>query len=45
MSIIGLFLPIAGGFIYAIGPITEFSTAFLTTLLIIKLRRGGEKTL
>ncbi len=36
ISIIGLFLPVFGGWMIGVGPITEFSTALLTCLLIKK---------
>ncbi len=37
ISIIGLFLPVMGGYLYAVGPITEFSSAFLTSIIIFKV--------
>ncbi len=41
ISIVGLFLPIMGGFMIGVGPITEASTAFLTTIFLkgLKSRR------
>ncbi len=39
LAIVGLFLPIMGGYIYCIGPITELSTATLVVLLIRSLER------
>ncbi|RLF04787.1 MAG: hypothetical protein DRJ64_06415 [Thermoprotei archaeon] len=38
-SVIGLFLPIQGGYMIGVGPITEFSTALLTILLIYSVER------
>jgi len=39
-AIIGLFLPVMGGFMVGVGPLTEFTTAALATLLI---GRVGER--
>jgi energy-coupling factor transport system substrate-specific component len=38
-AFIGLFLPVMGGYLIGVGPLTEFSTSILTVLLI----RGLEK--
>ncbi|MHA1713961.1 MAG: ECF transporter S component [Candidatus Ranarchaeia archaeon] len=34
IGVLGLFIPMSGGFYFGVGPITEFVTAFLTALLV-----------
>jgi energy-coupling factor transport system substrate-specific component len=41
ISIIGLFLPVAGGFLYAVGPITEFITVLLIISIIHIIRKNN----
>ncbi|MGQ9759576.1 MAG: ECF transporter S component [Candidatus Methanomethylicaceae archaeon] len=41
IGIIGLFLPAAGGFMYAVGPITEATTAILVVTIVTILKRNG----
>lgn len=36
---LGLFMPVMGGFLYAVGPITEFLSAFTASLLLLHIRR------
>lgn len=43
IGIIGLFLPIMGGYLYAVGPITEFSTAMITSIIITKINGHKEE--
>jgi len=38
-ALLGLFVPVAGGYLLGVGPITEFTTAALTTLVASKLAR------
>jgi len=38
-GIVGLFLPVMGGFMLGVGPLTEFTTALLSTLVIEKVSR------
>lgn len=39
ISILGLFMPVMGGYLYAVGPVTEFTTSFLFTCLVKELKR------
>ena len=39
LALLGLFLPIGGGWLIGVGPVTEFITAALTTAAIALLRR------
>jgi len=39
ISILGLFMPVMGGYLYAVGPVTEFTTSFLFTYLVKELKR------
>lgn len=41
LGIIGLFLPVQGGWMFGIGPITEFTTSLLTVLLVKVLKRNN----
>jgi len=41
VGIVGLFLPVCGGFIFGVGPMTELSTAFLSSLIIVHLEKIG----
>ena len=41
LAIIGLFLPVGGGWLIGVGPITEFITAALTAAAIEILQRAG----
>jgi len=41
MGIIGLFTPVMGGGLYAVGPITELSSSIVSSILIGKIK-GGE---
>ena len=41
IGIVGLFLPVCGGFIFGIGPMTEISTALLSSLVISHLEKVG----
>lgn len=43
IGIIGLFMPVMGGYLYAIGPITEFSTAMITSIIITKINGYKEE--
>ncbi|HDI74662.1 MAG: hypothetical protein DRJ52_02335 [Thermoprotei archaeon] len=38
IGIIGLFLPVCGGFILGVGPITELSTALLSSIIIPRVK-------
>jgi len=38
LGLIGLFMPVMGGTLYMIGPVVEFSSALLTSILIPKVR-------
>jgi len=40
IGLIGLFLPASGGFLIAVGPLTEGTTAVLTVMLVHALVRG-----
>lgn len=40
IGLVGLFLPVMGGYLIGVGPLTEFTTAFLTAALIEKLSRS-----
>jgi energy-coupling factor transport system substrate-specific component len=39
IGIVGLFLPVMGGYLLGVGPVTELSTALLTTFLVEALKR------
>jgi len=41
IGVLGLFLPVMGGYLYAVGPITEFSSAFITSILVAKINGLG----
>ncbi|MDW7970786.1 MAG: hypothetical protein RMI53_02880 [Nitrososphaerota archaeon] len=43
IAIVGLFLPAGGGFLYAVGPITEAVTILLMLGLISTIKRNGLK--
>jgi len=38
-GIVGLFIPVMGGSLYAVGPVTEFSSAFVASIVMLKI--GG----
>lgn len=38
VGLVGLFLPVMGGYLIGVGPLTEFTTAFLSVVLDSKLR-------
>ena len=40
MGIVGLFLPVMGGSLLGVGPITEFTTALLSALIVEKVSRA-----
>lgn len=40
-SLVGLYMPVMGGYLIAVGPITEFVTAGLTTLVVNRLKKLG----
>ncbi len=42
VSMIGLFIPAGGGFLFAVGPITEAVTAILVVTLVFALARGTQ---
>lgn len=42
IGLIGLFIPVEGGWIFGIGPITEFTTSLLTTILITVLKKNNK---
>jgi energy-coupling factor transport system substrate-specific component len=39
-GIAGLFLPVMGGFMVGVGPVTEFTTALLSALIVEKVSRA-----
>lgn len=41
IGIVGLFLPAAGGYLYAVGPITEAMTAVLVVTIVSMLKKNG----
>lgn len=41
IGIVGLFLPTGGGWMYAVGPVTEAATAILVVTLVSLLKRNG----
>jgi len=41
MGVVGLFLPVMGGYLYAVGPVTEFSSALITSILVTKINGLG----
>ncbi|MEM3831990.1 MAG: hypothetical protein QW128_00090 [Thermoprotei archaeon] len=45
VGLIGLFLPVEGGWMFGVGPITEFTTSFLTVMLMKILKRNGFNTM
>jgi energy-coupling factor transport system substrate-specific component len=45
VGLIGLFLPVEGGWMFGVGPITEFTTSFLTVILMKILKRNEFNTM
>lgn len=41
IGIVGLFLPAAGGYLYAVGPITEATTTVLVVTIVSLLKKNG----
>jgi len=39
VGVVGLFLPVMGGYLIGVGPLTEFTTALLSVLLADRLRK------